>query len=179
MFFAVSPATYRNGIILLIPQKGKHSAKELINSIGTELTKWIKGKLFAMLVVFIMTVAGLLILGVPMPLALALLAGLLNFVPNFGPVIAMVPAILVSLPLGNTTTLLVAGLYIMVQVIESNFITPLVQQKLVKIPPALIITGQVVMGILTGMLGLLLATPIIIILMKTVQKLYITKQGGK
>ena len=172
MFFAVSPKIYKRGLVSLVPPSRKEDARNLLGKIAGELTKWIQGKLFAMMVVFILTMIGLYALGIPMPIALAIIAGLLNFVPNFGPVAAMIPAVLVSLPIGNTVALTVAGMYILIQIVESNFITPLVQNKLVKIPPALIILGQVSMGILTGMLGLLLATPIIIIIMKTVQHFY-------
>lgn len=179
MFFTISPKVYYTGFIKLIPKGGQAKAETILHSMAMELSKWIKGKLFAMLVVFILTTIGLLILDIPMPLALALIAGLLNFIPNFGPVIGMIPAVLITLPMGNNIALMVAGLYIAIQVIESNFITPLVQQKLVKIPPALIITGQVIMGLLTGALGLLLATPIIVILMILVKNLYLSKEKSK
>ncbi len=179
IFFTVTPALYKNGFVKLLPQKAQPDATAILNRTATELSKWIKGKLFAMLVVFILTAVGLWIVGAPMPLALALLAGIVNFIPNFGPLIAMVPAVLVCLPQGNNLALIVAGLYVLIQVIESNFITPLVQQKLVKIPPALIITAQVVIGLLTGILGLLLATPIVVILMMVLQKVYLKEDASK
>ena len=90
-----------------------------------------------MFVVFVLTSIGLLIIGVPLWLVLAIIAGLLNFIPNFGPLIAMIPAVLVGLLQGPQTALLIAGLYMLVQFLESNLITPTVQQKLVSIPPAL------------------------------------------
>lgn len=81
-------------------------------------------KFFAMLVVFILTAAGLAIIGIPMRLVLAIIAGLLNFLPNFGPLLAMTPAVLVALLPGPATADIVAGMYVLIQVIESNFITP-------------------------------------------------------
>jgi len=115
-------------------------------------------------------------MGVPMAFTLALIAGLLNFIPNFGPLIAMLPAVLVAQMQGSTTALLVAGLYILVQVLESNVITPQIQKKLINIPPALIIIAQLFMGVLTGGWGLLLATPLMLIIMMVVQELYLKKQ---
>jgi predicted PurR-regulated permease PerM len=176
IFFTVSPKLYINGFLKLIPPKSKERAGEVVNTIGSSLTKWLKGKLFAMLVVAILTAIGLLIIGMPMAFTLALIAGLLNFIPNFGPLIAMVPAVLVGLMQGPTTALLVAGLYILVQVLESNVITPQIQKKLINIPPALIIIAQLLMGVLTGGWGLLLATPLMLIVMLLVQELYIKKQ---
>lgn len=114
-----------------------------------------------------------------MAFTLAIIAGLLNFIPNFGPLIAMAPAVMVALMQGPTTALLVAGLYIVVQVIESNFITPQVQKRLIELPPALIIIAQLLMGVLTGGWGLLLATPLMAILMVLVQELWVKKQDAK
>lgn len=178
IFFTASPDLYKNGIIKLVPSKGKDKADEVLTGIGTNLKKWLKGKLFAMMVVFILTAIGLVIIGVPMWLVLALIAGLLNFIPNFGPLIALIPAMLVAFMQSPATALWVAGLYITVQVLESNFITPMVQQKLISIPPALIIIAQMLMAPLTGGWGLVLATPLMVILIVIVQQLYIKKQSG-
>jgi predicted PurR-regulated permease PerM len=173
IFFTVSPDVYKKGIVKLIPKKGQKKGEDIVNKLGGNLKKWLKGKIFAMFVVFVLTSIGLLILNIPLWLVLALIAGLLNFIPNFGPLIAMVPAILVALMQGPTTAAIVAGLYIVIQVIESNFITPLVQQKLISIPPALIISAQLLISPLTGGWGLVLATPLMLIILILVQELYL------
>jgi len=173
IFFTVSPDVYKKGMVQLIPKKGQPKGEDIINKLGANLKKWLKGKFFAMLVVFILTSIGLLILGIPLWLVLGLIAGLLNFIPNFGPLIAMIPAVLVALMQGPTTAALVAGLYIVIQIVESNFITPMVQQKLISIPPALIIAAQLLISPLTGGWGLVLATPLMLIIMILVQELYI------
>lgn len=176
LFFTASPQLYKKGMLSLVPAKAKPEAENVINKTGLRLTKWLKGQLFAMLVVAVLTIIGLLIIGVPMAFVLGLIAGLLNFIPNLGPLIAMVPAVLISLMESPTTALLVAGLYIAVQVLESNVITPQIQQKMISIPPATVIIAQLFMGVLTGGWGLLLAMPIVVILMVVVQELYIKKQ---
>ena len=176
IFFTASPKLYRDGIIQLVPKGGQKKAKDVWSKVGENLQKWLKGQLFAMFVVFVLTSIGLLILGVPMWLALAIIAGLLNFIPNFGPIIAMIPAVLVALMQGPGTAAIVAGIYILVQVIESNFITPMIQQKLVNIPPALIIIAQLLMAPLTGGWGLVLATPLMVILIVLVKELYVNNQ---
>jgi predicted PurR-regulated permease PerM len=176
IFFTVSPGMYKNGIIKLVPPNGKKKADEVLTKIGDNLKKWLKGKLFAMLVVFVLTSIGLVIIGIPMWLVLALIAGILNFIPNFGPLIAMIPAVLVAFLQGPSTAAWVAGLYILVQVAESNFITPVVQKKLISIPPALIIIAQLFVAPLTGGWGLVLATPMMVILIVLVNELYVKKQ---
>jgi predicted PurR-regulated permease PerM len=179
IFFTASPKLYIDGFLKLIPPPHKEKATQIVQHIGAALTKWLKGKLFAMLVVAVLTVIGLLIIGMPMAFTLSLVAGILNFIPNFGPLIAMIPAVLVGLMQGPTTAMLVAGLYILVQVLESNVITPQIQKKLVSIPPALIIIAQLLMGALTGGWGLLLATPLILMVMVLVQELYINPMQQK
>lgn len=97
IFFTVSPDVYKKGIVQLIPKEGQKRGENILNKLGDNLKKWLKGKFFAMFVVFILTSIGLLILGIPLWLVLGLIAGLLNFIPNFGPLIAMIPAVLVAL----------------------------------------------------------------------------------
>lgn len=178
IFFTVAPHVYKKGIVKLVPENGKQKADDILNKLGMNLKKWLKGKFFAMFVVFVLTAIGLTIIGMPMWLVLALIAGILNFIPNFGPLIALIPAVLVALMQGPTTAAIVAGLYVAVQVAESNFITPMVQQKLISIPPALIIIAQLLIAPLTGGWGLVLATPLMVIIMVVVQELYIKRQGN-
>ncbi|TYB76580.1 AI-2E family transporter [Bizionia gelidisalsuginis] len=173
IFFTISPKTYTNGIVQLIPVRGQQKAKDVLDKLGEQLRKWLKGKLFSMFVVFILTAIGLAILGMPLWLVLALLAGLISFIPNFGPILALIPAVLVALLQSPTMAALVVGLYILIQFIESNFITTLVQKKLLNMPPALIIIAQLLMGVLTGGWGLILATPLTVIVIVLVQKLYL------
>jgi predicted PurR-regulated permease PerM len=177
IFFTVSPGVYKKGIVQLIPKKGQKKGEDVLNKLDDNLKKWLKGKIFAMFIVFILTSIGLAILGIPLWLVLALIAGLLNFIPNFGPLIAMIPAVLVAFMQGPSTVAIVAVLYIVIQVVESNFITPMVQQKLVSIPPALIISAQLLISPLTGGWGLVLATPLMVIVMILVQELYIKERG--
>ena len=173
IFFTADPKTYIGGIVQLVPPPSRPKAEALMEKLGSNLRKWLKGQLFAMLVIFVLTAIGLVIIGVPIWLTLALMAGLLNFIPNFGPLIAMVPAVLIGFLQGPQTAIIVAILYIVIQVLESNFITPQVQKKLVDIPPALGIIAQLLIGVFSGGWGLLLATPLILVIMTIVQELYV------
>ena len=176
IFFFSSPDIYTQGFLKLIPKASKPKADFVIRKVGYTLTKWLKGKILSMLVVFVLTAIGLAVMGIPLWLVLALIAGLLSFVPNFGPLIALIPAVLIGFMQSMTTGFLVFGLYILVQVLESNFITPQIQKKLINIPPALIILAQLFMGVLSGGWGLVLATPIIAMLITVLQELYIKRQ---
>lgn len=176
VFFTISPRLYVNGLIALIPPDGKSQARSLMDKIGNTLGNWLKGQIIAMFIIIILTFIGLTIIGIPMALALALIAGFLNFVPNFGPLIAMIPAVLVGLLQSPATAMIVAGLYLLIQALESNLITPYIQNKLIQLPPALILIGQLLMGTLMGAMGIILATPIVALIMVVVQELYVKKQ---
>lgn len=175
IFLTVSPKLYTGGVVRLVPPTGREKAKEVLERLGVQLRNWLKGKMFSMFIVFVLTAIGLLIIGVPLWLVLALLAGLLSFVPNFGPLLALIPAVLIGLMESPTTAAIVASLYILIQFVESNFITTLIQKKLISMPPALIIIAQLLVGALTGGWGLVLATPltVIVMVMVLVQELYI------
>ncbi|MGB7841251.1 MAG: AI-2E family transporter [Salinimicrobium sp.] len=172
-YLTAAPYLYTTGIKRLVPPKGRGKADDVLEHLGRSMKQWILGKIFAMFVVFVLTSIGLKILGIPMWLALAIIAGFLNFIPNFGPMIAMIPAVLVALSQGPQTALIVVGLYIVVQFLESNLITPKVQQHLTSVPPALIITSQLIVASFAGIWGITLATPIILIAMILVQELYV------
>lgn len=173
LFMMAQPKPYQQGIISLVPIKHRKRGQEVLNKLGATLQRWIAGKLLSMLVVSVLTAIGLYALGIPLALALALIAGLLSFIPNFGPILALIPAILIGLMQGPNTALYVALLYIAVQAVESNVITPLVQKQMVFLPPAIILISQVLLGVLVGGLGLILATPIVAVVMVLTNMLYV------
>lgn len=173
IFFTVAPRLYTGGFLKLIPKHGQESAQNVLDKLHTNLRKWLKGKLISMTIVFVLTAIGLAIIGVELWLVLALFAGLISFIPNFGPLLALIPAVLIGLMDSPQTALLIVGLYALIQFIESNFITTLLQQKLVNMPPALILIAQLFMGSLVGGWGLVLATPVTLIIMILVHELYI------
>lgn len=132
-----------------------------------------------MAVVGILTWLGLVLLQVPLAMTLAILAALLSFVPNVGPILSAIPAALVGLAQSPTTALYVVGLYVAVQTIESYLITPLIQREAVLLAPALVLTMQLAFGLLFGFLGLLVATPLTVILVVLVKMLYLEDRLGE
>jgi predicted PurR-regulated permease PerM len=126
-----------------------------------------------MVAIGILTGLGLWVIGVPMWLPLAILAALLNFIPNFGPIIAAVPALLIALANDPTDALWVAGLYVLAQNLEGYLIMPLVQRRAVEMPPALTIMSQVLLGMLLGPLGVVLAAPLTAAALVLIKMLYV------
>ncbi len=179
IFMMVNPSPYVNGLVHLVPASAQERAREVIGNIYTVLQRWLTGKLMSMLIVAVLTWLGLMLLGVPLPLTLGLLAGTLAFIPNFGPLIALIPAVLLGFLDGPATALYVVILYMIIQVVESNFITPFIQREMVHLPLAMIIIAQVVLGILVGGLGLILATPIVAVIIVLVKMLYVEDMLGQ
>ncbi len=125
-----------------------------------------------------LTTLGLWIAGVPTPLALGLLAAVLSFVPYVGPLLSFVPAVLVALMVSLTKGMYVVIVFGIVQMLESYVITPLVQQQAVSLPPVVLVTAQIAMGVLAGATGVLLAAPLAIVVIVLLQMLYVEEVLG-
>lgn len=173
LYGAIAPSTYRSGVIALVAPSVRQRADEVLDAIGQTLRDWLAAQLMAMTVVGVLTGIGLWLIGIPLAFLLGLIAALFAFIPNIGPVIAAAPAVLLAIPEGLTVTLLVIGVYLAVQTIESYVITPLIQQEKVSLPPALIISAQLLLGVLFGLIGLALATPITAVLMTFTREVYV------
>jgi predicted PurR-regulated permease PerM len=173
LYFAVDPGLYRRGVEAFFPPSLRPKAHATCQEVGETLRGWLAAQLVSMTVVGVLTTLGLWALGVPLAPLLGLLAALLTFIPNIGPVTAAVPAVLLGLESGPTGALSVVGLYLAVQTVESYLITPYVQKRSVDLPPALTIVAQVAMGTLFGIMGLALATPLAAMAMTLVNRLYV------
>lgn len=176
LFFTATPSVYKKGIVHLLPPKAKDRGSKLLDELGNVLKKWLVGEIIGFFFIAILTAIGLMIIGIPLVLTLALIAGLLNFIPNFGPIIALIPAGLLGLMQGPTTAIIVVCMYTFIQIMQSAVTQPLIQKRMVNIPPALTILGQVAFGMLAGFWGVLLAVPIVAILMTVINRLYVEKQ---
>src|SRR5690606_39008154 len=146
---------------------------EVLSLCYETLKWWLIGMFAAMLVIGISTGIGLSLLGLPLAIPLALIAFLFAFIPNIGPWIAGIPIVLVGFLQGPQMALYAGLIYFGVQMIESYVITPLIFQKTVNIPPAMLLMFQVAFGIWAGMIGLLLAAPLLAVLLVIVKELYV------
>ncbi|HKX84067.1 MAG TPA: AI-2E family transporter [Pyrinomonadaceae bacterium] len=173
IYFASEPKMHVDGFTKLFPLPRRDRVREVLNQIGVTLEWWLIGKVASMVFIGLITWIGLSIIGVPLALTLGLLAGLLSFIPNFGPIISALPAILLAFIDSPRSALYVAALYVGVQLIESNIVTPFIERETVELPPALTIIFQLALAVLVGGLGLVLATPLLAVIMVLVQMVYI------
>jgi predicted PurR-regulated permease PerM len=173
LFVAFEAGLYRRGLLRLVPLGKRERMGRVLNEAAETLRMWMLGKLLAMAIVGLLTWVGLALLGIPLALTLALLAAMLTFVPNFGPIISAIPPILLGLLDGPSTAVYVALLYLGIQTIESYMLTPLVQKKTISLPPALTLISQVLMGTIAGGLGVVVATPLTAAALVLVKRLYV------
>lgn len=173
LYLAIDPEVYLRGFLTLLPPARRSRAREIVLEMGHTLREWLVGQLAAMTVVGVLTGVGLWLIGVPQALVLGIIAGLLDFIPNVGPTLAAVPGILAALATGPSHALYALGLYVAIQAVENNVITPVVQRRAVDLPPALTMVALLVMGLLGGLLGLLLAVPLAAVLAVAVRMAYV------
>ncbi len=178
IFLAVNPSLYRKGLLKLFSSTFQPRLAEILDKVHETLSLWMIAKLISMTLVALLTAIGLIILGVPMPIALALIAALFTFIPNIGPFIGLIPAVLIALMEGTDVALYVVGLYLAIQVIETYLITPIVEKRIVSLPPALTLLWLIIFGILTGIFGLILAAPILAVIIVFVEELYVKDYLG-
>lgn len=171
-YLAAEPRRYVSGVVRLFPPERRRRAGEVMANIGDTLQRWLVGRAVLMVTNAVATILGLWLLGVPLPVFLGILAGLLNFIPNLGPIIAAVPAVLLGFMKGPMTALYVALFYFGYQMLDGYLLTPLVERRTVEFPPALTIMAQVLLGVLLGGMGVLLAVPLAAVCMVVLKMVY-------
>lgn len=169
IYFTTSAASYRDAMVRALPERYQPEVVELLRRVGLVWTAFFRGQISLMLIIGAVVWVGLAILGVPGALSLAIIAGLLEVVPNLGPIVATIPAVVVALLQGSTylpvnnfvLALLVIGFYVLVQQLENSLIVPRVLGDAVDLPALVVMSGVFVGGSVAGILGALLATPLI------------------
>ena len=179
IYFVIDPETYKKGIGLFFTKKRADRINEALETSGNALWSWLKGQFIIMLFVGIAVTIGLMIIGVPLALVLGIIAGLSEFIPIIGPWIGAVPGILLAFSVDGQTALYTAIFYLVIQQVESNVLSPLIQQHMVHIPPALVILSVVAFGLIFGIAGIILATPLAVIAMVLVGMFYVQDVLGK
>ena len=178
IFLAAQPRFYKSGAIKLFPEGKRELMAEAMDDSERALRLWLKGQLIAMVAVGLLTGLGLWALGMKSAFALGLLAGLLEFIPFAGPLIAAVPAVLLAVAVDPQLALSVIVLYIAVQQFEGAILQPIVQQYAVDLPGVVLIFSLIAFGILFGVVGIIFAAPLAVVTYVMVKKLYVQETLG-
>lgn len=173
IFLAYNPRMYVSGFLRLIPMDCRRRAGEILECLGETLRWWMVGQLISMLVLAVSTWLMLWILGVPLAFILGLLTGLLTFIPYLGPLIALVPIMLIAFVESPALAVYVLAFYLVIQNLESNVLMPIIFQKTVHLPPVLTIIAQILLGAIFGFVGIVLATPLMAAGIVLVKMIYV------
>ena len=173
IFLAAEPRLYGIGLLKLIPPSRRRLVAEAMQESDRALRLWLKGQLGAMILIFLLTWLGLWMLGVPSAMLLALISGMLEFIPYAGAITSSIPAIMVALVQSPELALWVVGLYVLVHHVEAYLIQPVIQQFAVDIPAVITLFALLAFGLLFGFIGILLAAPLAVVSYVLVKRLYV------
>lgn len=161
IYLAIDPSVYRRGLVHLVPEHARPRTEETLTAIAVTLRKWLVTQLVAMVVIGAVTTVVLMVLKVRAAVPLGILAGLLEFVPTLGPILSSLPAIAMGFVDSPEKAAAVAIAYVGIQFIENHLLIPILMREGLDLPPALTIVMQALMAIVFGVLGLLVAVPLL------------------
>lgn len=176
IYLAIRPTQYVDGILALTPPHHRPLARDILRDLGRALRSWLAGQAMAMTVLGVLTWIGLELLGVPYALAFGVFAGVAAIVPFFGTIVStLLPALFVLSSGGMWLGLLVAAWGVVVHLVEANFVAPMIMQHRVELPPVLTILSVLVMGKLLGLVGLLVAVPVLATVVVLIRRIYVNE----
>lgn len=179
LYLAIDPRKNRDGVLALLPEPPRARVLDAMNASGRALKLWLLGTFASMIIVGVLTYVGALVLGLSSPAALGLFAGLAAFVPIVGPIVSVIPGVLVALLQGPQMVLWTLLMYFLVQQIESNLTYPFIQGRTVDLPPVLTLFAVLGIGGLLGPLGVVFATPLAVTAFVMVKMLYLRNTLGE
>jgi predicted PurR-regulated permease PerM len=173
LLFSFDPQAYRDGVVLLVRPSSRDRVRAVLDEMGSVLRLWLVGQLIRIVLMTACVWLALYLLGLPGPFLLGAQAGLSNFVPYLGPILAAIPVGLVAMPLGPSMLIWAVGIYTAIQSVEGYVIGPLIQRQAVELPPAWTLVAIVLFGSLFGVMGIALAVPLFAIGRVAVLRLYV------
>jgi predicted PurR-regulated permease PerM len=173
LFFAAQPRAYCDSALRLVPIAARSRVREVLDEMGRMLRSWLLSQLARSVIVALVLWLVLQVLGVPGAPLLGLQAGVANFVPYLGPLIAAFPIALAAMPLGLSSLAWVMAIYFCIQTIEGFVVAPLIQKEAVDVPPAWTLFAIVLLGAMFGIMGVALAAPLLALGRIAVLRLYI------
>jgi predicted PurR-regulated permease PerM len=162
----------------LVPKRYRANVYTTIYDVGEALRLWLLGQLMEMVLIGLLTTLVVWLIGLPSPLALGLIAGIAEFIPYLGPMLAAIPAVLVAGSQGLGAVLWTLLAYLLIHQVEGNIIAPIIQRRMVYIPPAIVLLGLGAISFLFGAVAIVFAVPIAIVIFVLIKKLYVRDSLG-
>jgi predicted PurR-regulated permease PerM len=160
IYLAAEPDFYLGGLRRILPARNRATMEACFAAATRMLRSWLLAKAISMATIGAFVTVGLLLLRVPLAGTLGILAALLTFIPNLGPILSVIPAALLAFAVSPTRGILTVAWFCVAHFLEGNVITPLAERKIVRLPPALTLAVQLLMASLAGALGVALAAPL-------------------
>jgi predicted PurR-regulated permease PerM len=179
LYIAAAPNLYRSGLVKLFPASQRERVKESLDAVARALKLWLVSQLLSMTCVGVVTGLALWFIDLPSPFALGLIAGIVDFIPFVGPIIGALPAILIASTMSATTVLWTIIAFVVIQQIEGNLIFPMIERRVVAVPPALALFAIVAAGVLFGIPGVIFGFPLAVVAFVLVKKLYVRETLGE
>lgn len=179
IYLAADPNLYKSGVVKLFPPEHHAGVSDALSVTASALRLWFLGQFAAMVIVGVLYAGAFWIIGLPSAIGLGIIAGLSNFVPVLGPIVGALPALLIAFNGGLSAVLWTLGAIVVVQQLEGNFISPVLQRRAAEIPPALMLLGISLFGALAGILGMIFAVPLTVVIMVLVKKLWVREALGE
>ncbi|MGN6374347.1 MAG: AI-2E family transporter [Sphingomonas sp.] len=179
MFFAADPDIYRRGILMLVPRPHRAAFGDALEDVAATLRLWLRAQLILMTTMGVLVGVGLWLSGVPSSAALGLLAGLSEFIPYVGPTAAMLPALGLAATASKHALIGALVTYLLVRVVQTNFITPYVQARVIAIPPAVTLFVIISIGIVFGIYALFFSAAMLVVIFTLVRSLYLREMIGE
>lgn len=173
LYLAFDPKVYTTNLLHLVPLSYRDRVHGTLSRVNDTLKMWLLTRIGSMIFISIATSIGLVLLGMPLVLSLTIIAAIGAFIPTFGPILALIPAVLVALLQSPQQALFVAVIYTSIQMVDNYLVTPVIAKRMMVLPPAYIVGAQLILGALMGPLGLVLAAPIAAALVVIVRMLYV------
>ncbi len=160
IYIGAEPKVYRRWVLAVVPAEHRPVVRTVMEEMATVLRKWLVTQLIAMVTIGVVSTVALLVLDVRAAFALGFLAGLLEFIPTVGPVLAALPAIAMGFIDSPQKALAVVLVYWAIQFLENNLLIPALMRGGMDLPPAITLVAQALMAVLFGFLGLMVAVPL-------------------
>lgn len=179
LFFAADPGIYKRGILMLVPKPQRPAFTDALDDVAETLRLWLRTQLILMTTMGLLVAIGLWLAGVPSSAALGLLAGLSEFVPYIGPTAAMLPALGLAATVSTHAVIGTLITYAAVRLIQTNLITPFVQQRVIDIPPAVTLFSIIGIGIVFGLYALFFSAAMLVVIFTLIRTLYLREMIGE
>ncbi|HEX2530841.1 MAG TPA: AI-2E family transporter [Burkholderiaceae bacterium] len=171
-YLAAQPRMYQRGFLALLPPRARPRAYEVLDRVGQSLRWWLLGRLITMIAVGSAAGIGLWWLDIPLAFTLGIMTGLLEFIPYLGPILSALPALLIAFNIDPMQAFYVLLLFVGIQSAENYLLSPVIEQRTVSLPPALVIFSTLLLATIFGALGVVLASPLTATCIVVIKLLY-------